>query len=192
MGNCCNDKKYVYIVLTQTGTILSKILKAVTGAKYNHSSISLEEDLSCMYSFGRKYPRNPFIGGFVKESLTSGTFQRFSSTDALIFKVEVSTEQYDGIKRYLTEMYQRKCEYHYNYCGLLFAAWGKIFHRERYFYCSEFIKDILMRFGIVNNTDLPYITKPIDLLSISEEKIYSGKLKDYEKSRMGVMPCVQK
>lgn len=187
MGNY-NEQKEIYIVLTQTGTILSKILKVLTGAKYNHASISLERDLSCMYSFGRKFPRNPFVGGFVKESPIMGTFKRFSNTEALIFKVEVSTEQYDGIKRYLTEMYQRKYEYHYNYCGLLFAAWGKIFRRERYFYCSEFIKDILMRFGIVNNTDLPYITKPIDLLSISKEKIYSGKLKDYAKKRMDIMP----
>ena len=189
MGNC-NDKKYVYIVLTQTGTILSKILKMLTGAKYNHASISLEEDLSCMYSFGRKFPRNPFVGGFVQESPTNGTFKRFTNTEALIFKIEVSTEQYDGVKQYLTEMYKRKCEYHYNYRGLFLAAWGKIFCRERYFYCSEFVKDILMRFEIVKDTALPYITKPIDLLSIGEEKIYSGKLRDYEKSRMGVMPCL--
>ena len=177
----CNEQKEIYIVLTQTGTILSKILKVLTGAKYNHASISLERDLSCMYSFGRKFPRNPFVGGFVKESPTSGTFHRFSSTDALIFKVEVSAEQYDGIKRYLTEMYQRKYEYHYNYRGLFFAAWGRIFRREGYFYCSEFVKEILIRFGIVENTDLPYITKPIDLLAISKEKIYSGKLSDYGK-----------
>lgn len=189
MGNY-NDKKYVYIVLTQTGTILSKILKTLTGAKYNHASISLEEDLSCMYSFGRKFPRNPFVGGFVQESPTNGTFKRFTNTEVLIFKIEVSTEQYDGVKQYLTEMYEQKCEYHYNYRGLILAAWGKIFRRERYFYCSEFVKDILMRFEIVNDTALPYITKPIDLLSICEEKIYSGKLSDYEKSRMGVMPCL--
>lgn len=184
----CNDKKYVYIILTQTGTILSKLLKIITGAQYNHSSISLNDDLSCMYSFGRKYPYNPFSGGFVKESPTNGTFKRFSNTEALIFRIEVSTEQYDEVDRYLTEMYKRKYEYHYNYCGLFLAALGKIFRRERYFYCSEFVKEILIRFEIVKDSALPYIIKPIDLLSIGEEKIYSGKLRDYEKSRMGVMP----
>ena len=40
-----NGNKKVYIVLSQTGTILSRILKLVTRAPYNHSSITLSEDL---------------------------------------------------------------------------------------------------------------------------------------------------
>ena len=60
--------KQLYIVISQTGTLLSRILKALTGAEYNHASISLSEDLEEMYSFGRRYPYNPFWGGFVMES----------------------------------------------------------------------------------------------------------------------------
>ena len=31
--------KQLYIVISQTGTLLSRILKALTGAEYNHASI---------------------------------------------------------------------------------------------------------------------------------------------------------
>lgn len=77
----------LYIVLSQTGTMLSRILKFITGAEYNHSSISLSADLTQMYSFGRRNPYNPFLGGFVKESPHTGTFRRFQGTKVIIFAV---------------------------------------------------------------------------------------------------------
>ena len=61
-----NQNKYVYIVISQTGTILSRILKAFTHREYNHASISLKDDLSVMYSFGRKHPYNPFLGDLLQ------------------------------------------------------------------------------------------------------------------------------
>ena len=73
-------KNTVYIVISQTGTALSRVLKFITGAKYNHASISLVPDLSKMYSFGRVNPYNPVHGGFVVESPHYGTFKRFSGT----------------------------------------------------------------------------------------------------------------
>ena len=72
--------KQIFIVITQTGTMLSRILKRITGAEYNHASLSLSQDLTRMYSFGRRHPYNPFWGGFVIESPHAGTFRRFSDT----------------------------------------------------------------------------------------------------------------
>ena len=67
------DTKKIYIVISQTGTILSRILKALTKNPYNHSSVALREDLHVLWSFGRRHPYNPFWGGFVKESPFFGT-----------------------------------------------------------------------------------------------------------------------
>ena len=87
-----SEKKKIYVAVSQTGTILSRIVKWVTRDKYNHVSISLTEDLSDLYSFGRKNPYNPFRAGFVKESPTSGTFGRFYKTEAVIVELEVEGE----------------------------------------------------------------------------------------------------
>ena len=69
--------KKIYIVLAHTGTILSRIIKMRTGAEYTHSSIALDKNLEQMYSFGRKYSYIAFIGGFVREGASFGTYKRF-------------------------------------------------------------------------------------------------------------------
>ena len=66
----------VYIVLTYTGTILSKIVKFYTRKEFSHVSISLDEKLDEMYSFGRIHAYNPFWAGFVHENKNKGTFKR--------------------------------------------------------------------------------------------------------------------
>ena len=87
--------KKIYIVMTQTGTILSRLVKLRTGCEYGHVSIALDENLDKMYSFGRLNPYNPFWGGFVHERINSGTFKRFSKTRARIYSLEIDDEQYE-------------------------------------------------------------------------------------------------
>ena len=52
--------KKIYIVLTHSGTALSKIIKGFTKDEFSHVSISLDKELNEMYSFGRLNPYNPF------------------------------------------------------------------------------------------------------------------------------------
>ncbi len=51
--------KEIYIVLTQTGTFFSRSIKFITKEEFNHSSISFNQDLDVLYSFGRKVVNNP-------------------------------------------------------------------------------------------------------------------------------------
>ena len=112
----------VYIILTYTGTILSRIIRMYTKNEYAHVSIALDEDLSQMYSFGRINPYIAFIGGFVHESPKWGTFKRFKETKALIYKLEVTEEQYDTISKRLQKMEEEKSIYSFNVIGL-FLCW---------------------------------------------------------------------
>ena len=99
--------KQIFIVITQTGTMLSRILKRITGAEYNHASLSLSQDLTRMYSFGRRHPYNPFWGGFVIESPHAGTFRRFSDTTAIILAVEITEERYAALEATLEACHLR-------------------------------------------------------------------------------------
>ena len=116
-----NQNRQLYIVISQTGTLLSRILKQITGAEYNHASISLSRDLERMYSFGRRHPYNPFWGGFVIESPRTGTFKRFSETRVLVLSVSVTEEQHAELKEMLDVMWKRRRKYSYNYIGLCLA-----------------------------------------------------------------------
>ncbi|MBO5968214.1 MAG: hypothetical protein J6S14_06925 [Clostridia bacterium] len=172
--------KTIYIVISQTGTALSRILKFITGAKYNHASLSLVPDLSTMYSFGRTNPYNPFHGGFVTESPHYGTFKRFSGTKVEVLSISVSEGQYTNLEQMLEGMAKNKKRYHYNYLGL-FLAGAKIHYKQaNSYYCSEFVKEMLVRNGIREARDLADIVEPMLFLTLpNANHVYSGKLKDF-------------
>ncbi len=174
------SNKTIYIVVSQTGTVLSRILKVLTHAKYNHASISLERDLSVMYSFGRVHPYNPLLGGFVRESVRYGTFKRFSGTEAVVLSMDIADETYCHMLSDVEQMYRQKKRYHYNYVGLYAAAFGIELRHKRWFYCSEFVKYMLLKYGLVKKETLQGITKPMDFLKIpNTQVVYRGKLKNY-------------
>ena len=172
--------QHVYIVVSQTGTLLSRLLKLVTKAEYNHASISLVPDLGTMYSFGRKNPYNPFWAGFVTESARFGTFKRFSNTRVVVLDITVSEEQYQAIQRRIQVMTALKEHYHYNYLGLWLAGLRICYRQKRCFYCSEFVKDILEKNEIHGAAQMQSIVLPIHFLSLpTARQIYSGLLRDY-------------
>ncbi len=175
-----NNNEYVHLVLSQTGTILSLILKFFTKAKYNHASISLDEKLDEMYSFGRKYPYNVFLGALVKEHPSFGTFKRFYKTSCVILKLKVTSEQKQKIDELVKTMYEHKEQYKFDVLGIFMATFKKKLKRKNCFYCSEFVRTVLATAGVINYDDLPSIIKPIDFLSLKDyEVIYEGNLKEY-------------
>ncbi len=174
------DKQQIYVVISQTGTVLSRILKLITGAEYNHASIALKEDLELMYSFGRLYPYNPFFGGFVTESVNFGTFKRFFNTKVIVLKLDIDADSYNTIHNQIESMLLTPKIFKYNYLGLCLAAFRIVFRRRNCFYCSEFVRDILQTAEIEGVESLSRITKPVDFISLPNSTcIYKGRLADY-------------
>lgn len=175
-----NPEREIYIVVSQTGTILSRILKGVTKAEYNHVSLSLEKGLGTMYSFGRLHAYNPWIGGFVMESPHWGTFKRFQETKAIVLSVPVSQAQYEEMEEFLQQMYSEKRKYHYNYLGVMLAMFSIVYQQENSYYCSEFVRDTLDRFFVVDAQCFEAIVKPQDFLCVcGENVVFSGNLQNY-------------
>ncbi len=170
--------KKIYIVLTYTGTILSKIIRIYTGAEYSHVSISLDKKLNKMYSFGRLNPYNPFIGGFVHEGIYIGTFNRFKKTKAEIYQIEVTNEQYNKIKQKIKNIEKNKDSYRFNLMGLAFAGVNHKYKRDKSFYCAEFVKYLTDEAEIELN--LPDVIRPIDFKTKTNlEILYTGSLRNY-------------
>lgn len=174
----------IYIVLTHTGTIVSKIIKLFTKNKYTHVSISLDEDMDEMYSFGRLNPYNPFIGGFVKEEIESGTFKRFKNTTSQVFSLEVTDEQYEKVSKQISKMYDNKSIYKFNIRGLALALFRKRQKRKNKFYCSEFVRYVLENSNI-QKEELSNVIKPEDFRKLSELHLeYEGLLRTYNSERI--------
>ena len=182
--------KKIYIILTHTGTTLSKIIKSYTKDEFSHVSISLDEELEEMYSFGRLHPYNQFLGGFVHEYIDKGTFKRFYKTKARVYSLEVTEEQYENIRSTIKQVEKEKDKYKFNILGLIAVGFHKKIKGEKSFYCAEFVKYVLEKTGI--DIGLPTIVKPEHFKNKKElQEIYSGLLRKYNGSHKDVMKLLQ-
>lgn len=175
----CTNNYHIYIVLTYTGTFLSRFIKLYTGDEFSHVSISLDKKLQEMYSFGRLTPYNPFIGGFIHEKIDDGTFKRFPNTKAAIYSLKVKSDQYAKIKQIINEMKSKQTIYKFNIIGLFATGLNIKYQKDNSFYCAEFVKHLIDEADI--NINLPTIVKPNDFKKVKQLKLrYYGDLNKYE------------
>lgn len=177
--------KKIYIVLTHTGTTLSKIIKSYTKDEFSHVSIALDSELQEMYSFGRLHPYNPFWGGFVHEYIDKGTYKRFYKTKAKVYSYEVTEEQYEKLKNNIKQIEINKEDYKFNIIGLFAVGFHKKIGKEKSFYCAEFVKYVIEKANI--NMELPTIIKPEDFKNVEGlQEIYNGLLRKYNETKLDV------
>jgi len=173
-------KKTIYIVLTNTGSLPTRIIKAYTRAPYNHVSISFSKDLKELYSFGRKRMRNPLIGGFVKETIDNGIYAYFKDTTCSVYALEVDPKVYYKTKEVIRRFKRNKDKYGYSFIGLLGVIAKRPIEREYTFFCSEFVASVLEEGGLKLFNKPPSLVTPNDfILSINMSPIYVGKLAEY-------------
>lgn len=170
--------KRIYIILTYTGTILSRIIKYYTKDEFSHVSIALDSELRHMYSFGRLNPYNPFWAGFVHERINSGTFKRFSNTRAKIYSLEIEEQQYEKLKYAIWCIKKLRRSYTFNIWGLFAVGFKIKIKCPKSFYCAEFVKYVLDEAKI--KTELPDLVKPEDFKLIKDLQLeYDGFLRLY-------------
>lgn len=173
----------IYIILTYTGTILSKIIKCYTGDEFSHVSIALDPELERMYSFGRLNPYNPFYGGFVHEGVDIGTFRRFSRTRARVYSLEITDEQYEKIENTIMYIKKSRKSYKFNLLGLFAVGFHIKIRYDKSFYCAEFVKYLLDQAKI--EISLPELVRPESFKKLENLKLeYDGLLKFYEINKL--------
>jgi hypothetical protein len=171
------QKKEIYILLTNTGTWFTKLIKLFTKASYNHASISFDNRLTAVFSFGRKHPMNPFIGGFVKEDIRSGIFR---NATCLLYRCTVSEVDYDRMRKYVQTFEENPDLYKYNLLGLFGILLNKEISRKHAFFCSEFVASVFLENG-VNIVEKPSVfTRPSDFsTSGALQLVYFGKMNKF-------------
>lgn len=167
----------VYILLTDTSTLLTKAIKLYTKKPYNHASISLDGELQHIYSFGRKRANNPFIGGFVKEN-PRGEIMR--EANCAIYSIRVTEGQKRRIKQFILQMEAEKNLYRYNFIGLIAFAFHKQIDRKRAYFCSQFIAVLLQECNVTSFDKPPAFISPADLQTVPcMELVYQGPLQHF-------------
>lgn len=111
--------KTVYILLTRSNTIMSRMVRLFTHAHYTHASLSLSLSDALFYSFGRKNISRPLPAGFVKEPLAAGFFGAHPETECALLALPVEDDVYAMIERRLSNMERIAGIYRYNLLGAL-------------------------------------------------------------------------
>jgi hypothetical protein len=167
----------VYIVLTDTRTLFTRMLKIFTKHSLNHASISFTKELDQTYSFGRKSPHNPLIGGFVKEDLGG---ELFDQATCAIYSCSVSEFEYEQMDEMVQKMEKQQRNYKYNFIGLFGVLFNKKINRKNAYFCSEFVATILNHAGISFKNKPACLVKPKDLIECKNVHfVFEGELRSY-------------
>ncbi len=172
-----NNPKYIYAVLSQTGTMPARIIKFITKAPYNHASLSSDREMQEIYSFCRKFKRFALPAGFVEEK-NVGVFDMFAAVPCEIYAFEATDEQYKKYEMMIREFKENSKLYSYNVIGLIGLAFGLAIHRKNHFLCSQFVAHVLTECGLTHFDKDLGLVKPDDIRYVENAQlVYKGDLK---------------
>lgn len=171
--------KSIYLLLTKSNTVVSKAIYQLTQDSYTHISISFEENLQPMYSCARKYTYTPLPAGLRAESLVTGFYGRYKDIPCALLELVVSDDIYLDAKNRLDAFLVNANDYKYNLMGLIFCKLEVPYRRNNYYFCSEFVSEILGYSKAIELPKLPCLMKPSDFLNLDEMKcLYVGTVGD--------------
>lgn len=130
-----DPKRYIYILLVRYPDMYSKIFRLFSRCYYNHASIGVSETNGTFYSYVTK--------GFRKElPKKHPTFKR-QEVPCKLYRVEVSEEIYAVTRATLDDHEKKARHFKYNSLGVLLCFLRIVFPRQKRYFCSQFVCEIL-------------------------------------------------
>ena len=172
--------KNIYILLSRTGTVPSKVIRFLKPMPYAHASIAFDENLTEMYSFARKKVHYPFYCGLIDEDIDKGVFAKKKTTKCLVLRLPVTEEEYGRVHENVEKFKEHRRRYGYNYLGV-FAARAHIAIERKYnYFCTQFVDKVLQMSGIDLFGKKPGLVTPDDYRTSDKlEHFYEGLLVNY-------------
>lgn len=164
----------LYLIEMNNPTLLSRAIKVFSRYPYNHLSIALDETLIPAYSFGRKHPNTPLVGGFVQEDYTHDFYQH---SKVRLYTLEVSSDQWESLISHLNEFESNSDKWRYNFLGLVPAFLHQSWSRDHHFFCSQFVATLLKKAAILPAETCPDVLHPRDVIDLTHPVlVYEGAL----------------
>ena len=169
--------RYIYVLLTRSGTAYSHLIRALTGDEYTHVSLGLGNGVEELYSFSRKRARLPLPSPIMRED-SDGTFlSRRPRTPCELYRAAVDDKQYDEIRKRVEGMYAEQERYHYSVIGAALCKLDIAHERSCHYFCSQFVSEVLSDAGIIRIKKSPSLMRPSDFARLPElEKGYAGPI----------------
>ena len=171
--------KNIYIVLTRSNTLVSKLIYAATGARYTHAALAMEPDLTNLAGFGRKQPDAMFPAGYIRESIYEGIMGQSGQMECAVYRIPVSGKIYRTLQAILSDMDYRADQYHYSILGLITCFFGQRYHRQNHYFCSGFVAHALQTAGIPGISKDHTLMRPMDFTAMTNARLFfEGTMND--------------
>ena len=174
------DKFPLYIVLTYTGTGFGKLINKFTHGIYSHAAISLDDDMSRLYSFNLK------DNGFSLESIDRYLKDNKEST-MVIYTIFINRKDLLTVKTKLDYFLLNKRRTKYSLFNILGVLVNKPVEMANDMICSQFVDYILKSIDIDITNKHSGLVTPNDLymaLNPNIYKLYEGKIIDYDYKKL--------
>ncbi|OAB33080.1 hypothetical protein [Paenibacillus macquariensis] len=172
--------KSIYIILIKSNTFLSNLIRMTTFSPYTHVSISFSESLYPLYSFGRRNKHHLLPAGLVTEDINTSFLG--NNIPCAVYKLQVSEGVFDKAKQEVERMMVDVDSYHYNVLGLLLSRLGIPYHREKHYFCSQFVSEVLHRSNALPLTKPSSLMYPSNFIDLPELTcIFEGYLNSLKK-----------
>ncbi len=167
----------IYILLTRSPSMISRVIHYTTGDDFTHSSIAYDDDLYTLCSFARKYPRLMLPAGLVREKLEYGYYRIHANMPCALLCLSVSDVVYARIRSRVDRMISQKDDYRYDACGLIRCKFGKESNRPNRYFCSKFVSEVLEDSGAARLPKPTSLMRPQDFMDMPQLTVlYRGSI----------------
>lgn len=169
----------IYIILSNSPSIISKVIGLYTKDEYTHAAISIDEDIGTIYGMGRKWSRFPFVGRLKQEEMDKGFYSLCPNLPGAIYKLSINKDQYNMLRKTLHKYLKEEKVVKYNNLGIFSCMINKDLGPKDKFTCSAFVAHLLETAKIANFDLPPALVRPQSLTKLNAELVFKGDLKSY-------------
>ncbi|MEG0894922.1 MAG: hypothetical protein RSE93_04345 [Oscillospiraceae bacterium] len=181
--------KNIYILLSRTNTSFANLVHLVTADAYTHASISLDRELTKLYSFARKNERFLLPAGFIKENIHTGIFKKYEECQCVLYSLKVTNKSYNKVEKILHKMCANPDAYSYNVVGVILCKLGIVYEKDNCYFCSEFVSHLLEKSGAIKLPKECCFMRPVDFYNMPKlKKVYEGKIKYADEINSNIQP----
>lgn len=171
--------KSIYILLTRSTSLPSKLIGLFTSEPFTHVSIAFDSELTVMYSFARKYASLPLPAGLTEERIDRGFYRKQGDIPCALLRMDVTDKVYYRAKNKVLNMLQCREDYTYSIIGLLMCHLHIPLEMPNRYFCSQFVSMILAESGALKLPKPAALMHPSDFCTMEGFRVlYLGGLCD--------------
>ncbi len=179
--------KTIYILLTRSDTLLSRVVQLLSDAPYTHTSISFDHCLQPLYSSARKNGVTMFPAGPTTEVFHRGFYYTHRDIPCILYELTVPDEVYEAARAEARRYARDSHLYRFNILGLLLCRLQIPYHPRNKYFCSQFVAEILAQSGALVLPKDTSLMRPMDYTQLPQLTYrYRGRLRDLVRERTGL------